>query len=283
MGAVVASCWPTAVAQPRRRGCRVVTDPAPKAKGRRVRTDPAPRAKGRRVTTDPAPKAPGRRSRAESPRAPGHHRPRAESPRAPGHDRPRASRATAPAHDSSHVTPPPPPGHPQTSVADPPAPDHDGPPVTHPTVPTHGLYGRTFTADEVQRLVQAATAPLLDAEVRLLQALIQRLANYGEDPALPEARRRAGASVRQRHRAMLIEKLTVVGRAVDVLQRTLKTRKALATDTASALYQLLDEAAAYIEDDPPPAEQPPDEHGDQGALPSDIPTFKPLKTRAESS
>ncbi len=243
-----------------------------------------PRVPGRNRPRAESPRAPDHnRSRAESPRAPGQNRSRAESSRAPGHDRPRASRATAPAHDSSHVTPPPPPGHPQTSVADPPAPDHDGPPVTHPTVPTHGLYGRTFTADEVQRLVQAATAPLLDAEVRLLQVLIQRLANYGEDPALPEARRRAGASVRQRHRAMLIEKLTVVGRAVDVLQRTLKTRKALATDTASALYQLLDEAAAYIEDDPPPAEQPPDEHGDQGALPSDIPTFKPLKTRAESS
>ncbi len=226
---------------------------------------------------------PDRGGAATPPRVPGRNRPRAESPRAPGHDRPRASRATVPAHDSSHVTPPPPPGHPQTSVTDPPAPGYDYPPVTHPTVPTHALYGRTFTADEGQRLVQAATAPLLDAEVRLLQVLIQRLANYGEDPALPEARRRAGASVRQRHRAMLIEKLTVVGRAVDVLQRTLKTRKALATDTASALYQLLDEAAAYMEDQPPPAEPLPDEHDQKGAQPGPLPTFLPLKTDADSA
>ena len=211
------------------------------------------------------------------PTAPGYDHPDATpSPPVPEHDRAGACCATAPGHDRPQVTHPPPPGHTQASVTDPPAPGRDHPPVTDPTAPGQGLYDRTFTKEEVQRLVQAATAPLLDEEVRLLQVLIQRVAAIGYDPTPPQGQQEGAPTVRQQQRAALMEKLAVVGRAVDVLQRTLKTRQVLAADSPSELYQLLDEAAAYMEDPPPPDAQPADEHGDQGALPSPPPTFSPL-------
>ena len=130
------------------------------------------------------------------------------------------------------------------------------------------MYDRTFTKQDVQRLVQAATAPLLDEEVRLLQALIQRVVATGYDPTPPQGQRRAAPTVRHRQRAALIENITVICRAVDVLQRTLKTRQALASDSASALFQLLDEAAKYLEAD---------EYGARGAPPGPPPpTITPL-------
>ena len=147
-----------------------------------------------------------------SPSAPGDNHPRAtplppaleddyphatHSPMAPGYDHPGASCATAPGHDRPHVTHPTPPGHTQASVTDPTVPGHDHPPVTDPTAPDQGLYGRTFTKEEVQRLVQAATAPLLDEEVRLLQVLIQRFVALGYDPTPPQGQ----PTVRQQQRA----------------------------------------------------------------------------------
>ena len=177
-----------------------------------------------------------------------HNRPGAmPSPPVPEYDHPGASYAAAPAHDRPHVTHPTPPGHTQASVTDPTVPGHDHPPVTDPTAPDQGLYDRTFTKEEVQRLVQAATAPLLDEEVRLLQILIRRFVALGYDPTPPQGQ----PTVRQQQRAALIEKITVVGRAVDVLQRTLKTRQVLAADSPNELYQLLDEAAKYMNDPPP--------------------------------
>ena len=134
------------------------------------------------------------------------------------------------------------------------------------------MYDRTFTKEEVQRLVQAATAPLLDEEVRLLQVLIQRFVALGYDPTPPQGQ----PTVRQQQRAALIEKITVVGRAVDVLQRTLKTRQVLAADSPNELYQLLEEAEKYMEAEQALAGQPADEYGDQGSLPSPPPTFTPL-------
>ena len=151
---------------------------------------------------------------------------------------------------------------PPASITDPLAPDHDHPPVTDPTAPDQGLYGRTFTKEEVQRLVEATTAPLLDEEVRLIQALIQRVVATGYDPTPPHGQRRAAPTVRHRQRAALIENITAACRAVDVLQRTLKTRQALASDSASALFQLLDEAAKCLEAD---------EYGARGAPPTITP------------
>ena len=172
---------------------------------------------------------------AAQPPALGYDRPYATpSPSAPEYDHPGASYAAAPAHDRPHVTHPTPPGHTQASVTD-------------PTAPDQGLYDRTFTKEEVQRLVDAATAPLLDEEVRLLQILIRRFVALGYDPPPPQGQ----PTVRQQQRAALIEKITVVGRAVDVLQRTLKTRQVLAADSPNELYQLLDEAAKYMNDPPP--------------------------------
>ena len=128
---------------------------------------------------------------------------------------------------------------------------------------------------------QAAPAPLLDDEVQLLQVLIQRLLAVEHDPALPRGRRRRGVAVRQRQRAVLLKQITAVGRAVDALQRALKTRQALAADSPSELFQLLDEAAQYMDLPPLPVEQPADAHDEQGAPPSDTPTFTPLKTYSD--
>ena len=209
-----------------------------------------------------------------SPPVPEHDRPGATpSSPVPEHDRPGACCATAPGHDRPHVTHPTPPGHTPASITDPPAPGHDHPPVTQPTAPDQGLYGRTFTKEEVQRLVEATTVPLLDEEVRLLQVLIRRFVALGYDPTPPQDQ----PTVRQQQRAALIEKIAVVGRAVDVLQRTLKTRQVLAADSPSELIQMLDEAARHMEAEQSLAGQPPDEYGDQGLLPSSPPpTFTPL-------
>ena len=183
------------------------------------------------------------------PTVPEHDRPGAmHSPPVPGYDRPGASYTAAPAHDRPHVTHPTPPGHTPASFTDPTAPGDDLPPVTDPTAPDQGLYDRTFTKEDVQRLEQAATAPLLNEEVRLLQILIRRFVALGYDPTPPQGQ----PTVLQQQRAALIEKITVVGRAVDVLQRTLKTRQVLAADSPNELYQLLDEAAKYMDNPPPP-------------------------------
>ena len=196
------------------------------------------------------------------------------APLVPDHNRSGATLAAASVPDHSHVSPPPAPGH-DRSRRVPVAAGSPSASVTHPTTLEETLYGRTFTKEEVQRLVQAATAPLLDEEVRLLQVLIQRVVATGYDPTPPQGQQQDAPTVRQQQRAALMEKLAVVGRAVDVLQRTLKTRQALASDSASALFQLLDEAAKYMAAEQALAGQPADEYGDQGALPSPPPTCTP--------
>ena len=119
------------------------------------------------------------------------------------------------------------------------------------------MYDRMFTTAEMQALVPAADAPILDAEVRLLQVLISRLLALGPALARPRNRRR-GAAVRRRQRTTLLQQFAAVCRAVDVLQRLLKTQRALGPDAASELNQLLDEAAKYM-DDPSLPSDPPDE------------------------
>ena len=109
------------------------------------------------------------------------------------------------------------------------------------------MYDRLFTADEVQALMQAATAPVLDGEIRVLQVLIRRLLALGTARARPRGRRRGGVG-RRRPRAVLFRQIAAIGRACDVLQRMLKAQQALAKDSPSELYQLLDEAAKYMED-----------------------------------
>ena len=223
-------------------------------------------------------RAPGHDCQSAAPRAPGLDAPLASTARTPRHDRLSAAHP-APDHnrsgatlaavsvpDHSHVSPLPASGY-DRSRRVPLAAGSPSASVTHPATLEETVYDRIVTKQDVQRLVQAATAPLLDEEVRLLQVLIQRVVATGYDPTPPHGQRRAAPTVRRRQRAALIENITVVCRAVDVLQRTLKTRQALASDSASVLFQLLDEAAKYLEAD---------EYGAQGAPPGPPPTITPL-------
>ena len=118
------------------------------------------------------------------------------------------------------------------------------------------MYDRLFTAAEVQALLAAASAPVLDGEIRVLQVLIGRVLALQPDRAQPRGRRRGGAG-RRWQRSVLFQQIAAVGRACDVLQRLLKTQRALGPDAASELNQLLDEAAKYMDDPslaPAPAE-----------------------------
>ena len=134
------------------------------------------------------------------------------------------------------------------------------------------MYDRLFTAEEVQALEPAASAPVLDGEIRVLQVLIWRVLAIRPDRAQPRGRRRGGAA-RRWQRTVLFQQIAAIGRACDILQRMLKTQRALGPDAASELDQLLDEAARHMEAEQSLAGQPPDEYGDQGLLP---PTFVPL-------
>ena len=80
---------------------------------------------------------------------------------------------------------------------------------------------------------------------------------FRPDPAQPRGRRRGGAR-RRWQRTVLFRQIAAIGRAADVLQRLLKTQQALAADSPSELYQLLDEAAKYM-DDPSLAPDPNEE------------------------
>ncbi len=233
-----------------------------------------PRAPGHARPPVAPPSAAGLDRLSAAPRAPGPDVPLATPAGAPGQDCLSAALATPSAHDRPHVSPPPPPDRDRSRRASATA---GAPPasVTHPTTPDQGLYDLLFTAAEVQALEQAADAPVLDAEARLLQVLIRRLLAIDPDQAHPPGRRRGGAGRRWQH-TLLLKQAAAIGRAADVLQRLLKTQQTLAKDSPSELFQLLDEAAQYMENPPPPDEQLADAHDEIAAAPSDIPTFKPL-------
>ena len=213
-------------------------------------------------------------------RAPRHDRLSAAHP-VPDHNRSGAALAAASVPDHSHVSPPPVSAHDRSRHA-PVAAGSPSASVTHPATLEETVYDRLFTADEVQALLQAATAPVLDGEIRVLQVLIRRVLAIHPDRAQPRQRRRGGAGQRWQ-RTVLFQQIAAIGRAADVLQRLLKAQQALAPESESALFQLLDEAAQYIEDPPPPAEQLADAHDGRGAPPSDMPTFKPLRTSPDPS
>ena len=120
------------------------------------------------------------------------------------------------------------------------------------------MYDRLFTADEVQALLQAANTPALEAEIQALRVLIRRVLALDPAQAQPRGRRRGGAG-RRWYRTVLFQQIDAVGRAADVLQRLLKTQQTLAKDGPSELFQLLDEAAKYMDDPslaPDPADDP---------------------------
>ena len=151
----------------------------------------------------PAPRAPGQHRLSAVPAAPDHNRSAARHQRAPGHERPRtassdtarhgrlSAASTAPGHAVPLATLAGAPGHGRlraglatasvpdhSPVSPPPALDHDcsrrvpvtaGSPsasVTHPTTLEETVYDRIVTKQDVQRLEQAATAPLLDAPAK---------------------------------------------------------------------------------------------------------------------
>ena len=120
------------------------------------------------------------------------------------------------------------------------------------------MYDRLFTADEVQALLQAATTPALEAEIQALRVLIRRVLALDPAQAQPRGRRRGGAG-RRWYRTVLFQQIDAVSRAADVLQRLFKTQQVLAKDGPSELFQLLDEAAKYMDDPslaPDPADDP---------------------------
>ncbi len=119
------------------------------------------------------------------------------------------------------------------------------------------MYDRMFTAAELQALAPTSDTPVLAAEVRLLQMLIYRLLAWGPALARPRNRRR-GAAVRRRPRTVLLQQIAAIGRACDVLQRLLKTQRALGPDAASELDQLFEEVEKYIKDPPHPDDLPDD-------------------------
>ncbi len=206
-----------------------------------------------------APRVPGQPRPHPAQMVPDHDEAPADVARVAGPDRPRAVLAAASRPDYSHVMPPLP-GHDHSGHT----PDAGAPPasVTHPAPPDQGMYDWSFAAHERQRLEHAADAPLLDAEVRLLQVLIQRFLATTHRQAPPRGRRRRGALARQREQERLAAQITLIGRAIDVLRRTLSARQALEPDTPSELLQLLDEAAKYMD---APA------HPDDPAAPMDDP------------
>ena len=225
--------------------------------------------------------APGHDRLSAVQQAPGPDVPLATTARAPRHDRLSAAHlvpdhnrsgsalAAASVPDRSHVSPPPVSAHDRSrrvpiAAGSPPA------SVTHSATLEETLYDRLFTADEVQALMQAATAPALDAEIRVLQVLIRRVLALGLDPAPPPGRRRGGAG-RRWQRTVLLQQIAAVGRAADVLQRLLKAQQALAADSPSELYQLLDEAAKYM-DDPSLAPDPAEDIVIEEYVPGSLPT-----------
>ena len=168
---------------------------------------------------------------------------------APQQDRPRAVQDPALAFPDSHVTPPAPPA-PDCSRRD--APGTDPRPTSITDTPAPDLYSPAFTAQEVQLLAHTDHGPPLAAEVRLLRVLILRLITTPR-----RRRRRAGAAFQRRRRYARQNALYAVCRAMDVLQRMLKTQLALAPSDSTELMQLLDEAAAHMAaDQPPPSDLP---------------------------
>ena len=192
-----------------------------------------------------APRVPEHARSHPAQKAPDQHEAPADWAGVAGADRLCAPFAAAARPDGSPVMPPPPDhdptGHDSATGAPPAS-------VTPPPPSDQSLYAWSFAVHERQRLAHAAAAPLFDAEVQLLQVLIQRLLATDHRWGSRRGRQRRGALVRQRQQAQVAAQLTLIGRAIDVLRRTIVARQALAPDTASELMQLLDEAAAHMND-----------------------------------
>ena len=194
---------------------------------------------------------------------------------APQQDRPRAVQDPALASPDSHVTPPAPPA-PDCSRRD--ATGTDPRPTSITDTPAPDLYSPAFTAQELQQLAHTDHGPPLAAEVRLLRVLILRLVTTPR-----RRRRRAGAAFQRRRRYARQNALHAVCRALDVLQRLLKTQLALAPSDSTELMQLLDEAAAHMAaDQPPPSDlpdpsAPPAIHGASGLRAADPRTYPPIE------
>ena len=234
----------------------------------------ASRAPVPHVPAAPAAAAPGAERLCAAPLVPGSDQPSAGPSRPPEQDRPRAVQAAASASAGPHVTPPVPPA-PDCSRR---AAAGPGPRPTSVTdTPASDLYAPAFTAQERQLLTHTDHDSPLAAEVRLLRVLILRLVTTPR-----RRRRRAGAAFQRRRRYARQRVLNAVCRAMDTLQRTLKTQHALASSDSTELTQFLDDIAANMEADQPPPTDPPaftplDPHTyPPTEPPTDPPTFTPL-------
>ena len=155
--------------------------PASSDAARHGRLSAASTAPGPDVPRAPSARAPGQYCQSAAPRAPGpdvllattarvprHDRLSAAQP-VPEHNRSGATLAAASVPDHSPVSHPPAAGHDRSrrvpvAAGSPPA------SVTHPATLEETVYDRTFTEQDVQRLVQAVTAPLLDEAAKYLEA-----------------------------------------------------------------------------------------------------------------
>ncbi len=192
---------------------------------------------------------------------------------APQQDRPRAVQDPALASPDSHVTPPAPPA-PDCSRRD--ATGTDPRPTSITDTPAPDLYSPAFTAQELQLLAHTDHGPPLAAEVRLLRVLILRLVTTPR-----RRRRRAGAAFQRRRRYARQNALHAVCRAMDVLQRMLKTQQALAPSDSTELMQLLDEAAAHMAADQPPPSDLPANPSAPADPPMEPPAYAPLDPRPD--
>ena len=186
---------------------------------------------------------------------------------APRQDRPRAGQDPALASADSPVTPPAPPA-PDCSRRN--ATGTDPRPTSITDTPASDLYTPAFTAQELEQLAHTDHGSPLAAEVRLLRVLILRLITTPR-----RRRRRAGAAFQRRRRYARLRALHAVCRALDVLQRLLKTQHALAPSDSTELTQFLDEIAANMAADRPAPTDPP--MAPPAYAPRDAPTYPPIE------
>ncbi len=221
---------------------------APSGAARHGRLSAASTAPGYDVPRTTPVRAPGYDCQSAAPRAPGPDVPLATTARTPRHDRLSAAQlvpeynrsgatlAAASVPDYSPVSLPLAPGH-DCSRRAPIASGSLSASVTHSTNQEETVYDRLFTATELRARLEAATAPLLAAEIRVLQVLIYRHLARGPAGA-PSRNRRRAAAVRRRQRTLLLQQLAAICQAVDVLQRALKTQQALAQNSPAEQYPL---------------------------------------------
>ena len=168
----------------------------------------------------------------------------------------------------SHVTPPAPPA-PDCSRRDAPGTEPRPTSITDTLAPD--LYSPAFSAQERKLLALTDDEPPLAAEIRLLRVLILRLLTTPR-----RRRRRAGAAFQRRRRYARQNALHAVCRALDQLQRLLKTQHDLAPSDSTELMQFIDEIAANMAAEQSSPTDPPTAPSALADPPIEPPAYAPL-------